>query len=478
MQVTVEQSSPCTVILNVEIDQEQVSRTFESTYRQFSRFTNVPGFRPGKAPRALVERYVDKSRVKQQAMERIIRETFQEALSEQSITPLRGRDPELDGNPEINDREPFTYRAIVSLEPEVALGAYTGLTVTRPVMEVTDEVIDKHIETLRERAAKLEVVTDRGVEPGDQLSAENRVIFEGEEPDDQPVRRQLIRLGSNIPGFDEAIMGMTVGEERTFTLTFPEDYHEEDRRGKTATFHVKVTAIRARVLPALDDDFAMSVTGAETVAEMRELEAAKLREQNKELSDQLAEQQLIAQIINNSTINFPEVLVRDEVQDEFRNLAQELRKQNVSYAQFLEVNGLTPETHQEQSLKAAAVRIAALLALRDISVQENLQPSEAEVNAEFEKLLSAGTITDDQYDEFVVDTRRRIQLANALVQRRLHDFLFANNTIVDKQVDDLPNPEDTEIELANEISQAGETEKSAEPVKETEQEETETASQE
>ncbi len=478
MQVTVEQSSPCTVILNVEIDQEQVSRTFESTYRQFSRFTNVPGFRPGKAPRALVERYVDKSRVRQQAMERLIRETFQDALQEQSITPLRGRDPELESSPEIQDHESFTYRAVVPLEPEVALGSYTGLTVTRPVMEITDAVLDKHIESLRERSAKLEIVSDRGVEPGDQLTAENKVLFDGEEPDDQPVRRQLIRLGSNIPGFDEAIMGMTVGEERVFTLTFPEDYHEEDKRGKVATFTVKVTAIRARVLPALDDDFAMAVTGAETLAEMRELEAVKLREQNKELSDQLAEQQLIAQIINNSTINFPEVLIRDEVQDEFRNLAQELRKQNVSYAQFLEINGLTPETHQEQSLKAAAVRIAALLALRDISVQENLQPSEEEVNAEFEKLLSAGTITDDQYDEFVIDTRRRIQLANALVQRRLHDFLFANNTIVDKLVEDLPNPEDTEIELANEITQSAQIEPSEEPEIETEQEATETASQE
>ncbi|MCS6777300.1 MAG: trigger factor [Chloroherpetonaceae bacterium] len=432
------QSDPCTLVLEISVEADKVARTFESVYREFSRYVNVPGFRPGKAPRALVERYVNREKVRERALEKIVQESFRAALQEQGITPY--------GNPEIQpgdieDRHPFTYRAIVPLEPQVTLGEYTGLTVEKPVFPVTDAMVEERIQRLRESKARLERVTDRGVEPGDVLIAESQAVVEGD-PDPPPMRRQLIQLGNNIPGFDEALLGMQIGEERTFTLTYPQDYDEPDKRGKQVTFTVRLSSISARRLPELDASFAREVAGVDTVDALRQAIRDRLETEVRQLSDQIAEQRLIQQILAGSTVHFPAMMVREEVRSRFRQLQNDLRQRGLTYEQYLAQEGLTPEQHEAELARQAAARIEALLALREISIQEGLQPTEEQIDAEFERLRQENVITEEQHAEYRIDRNRRLQLANAMIQQRLHDFLFANNTIKEVLQEVPPAPEE------------------------------------
>src|SRR5579871_700840 len=305
MQVTAAQTDPCTIVLDIAVDEQQVSRAFESAYREFGRYARIPGFRPGKAPRAIVERYVDADRVRQHTLEKLIRDSYPKAIEEQGITPYR--DPELDPT-DLEDKKPYSYKATVPLEPQVTLGAYTSLTVEKPIIPITDTLVEERIQRLREDRSRLDRITDRGVQPGDVLIVENQIQVEGEEETSEP-RRQLVQLGNNVPGYDDAVMGMMPGEERTFEITYPDDFDEEDKRGKKATYTVRLSSISAKKLPELNEEFAKQIAGVETVDELRQVVRERLEADAVRIGDEVAEQRIIEQILANSEIHFPAVLV-------------------------------------------------------------------------------------------------------------------------------------------------------------------------
>ena len=438
MQVTAEQTDPCTIVLDIVVDEQQVTRIFDSVYREFSKFANVPGFRPGKAPRALLERYISQDKVRERAQEKLLQDTYPKAVSEQGINPYRQASVEAS---DIEDKKPFAYKAFVPLEPQITVGAYTGLTVEKPIFPVNEETIEERLNSLREDRAKMERISDRGVQAGDMMIIESQTVLEGEE-NPPAARRQLAQWGNSIPGFDEAVTGMTAGEERSFELTYPEDYEEEARRGKKATFNVKLVSISAKRLPELTDEFAKLVAGVETVDDLRKAIRTRLETDSTELSNQVAEQRLIQQIVDNSEVHFPEALVREEVEQQFRQLASELQQRGMTYDQFLNQYELTPQAHEQTLTDDARARIRSVLALRRVAEQENLQSTNEAVDEEFDRLLTEGKITEDQYEEFRADERRRYQVANALVQKNLHDYLFANNTINEVIQDTPADPDD------------------------------------
>jgi len=427
MQVTTEQTDPCTLVLDVNIDEQQVARAFESSYREFGRYANVPGFRPGKAPRAVVERFVDTERVRQHALEKIIRETYPKVIEEQGVEPYR--DPQFDPT-DLEDKKPFTYKATIPLEPQVIIGEYTGLTVEKPTFPVTDLMVDKQIDKLREDRARLERVSDRAVKLGDVLIAETQVVLEGD-ANPAPPRRQLVQMGSNIPGYDEALVGMQIGDEKTFELTYPDDYQEEERRGKIGKFYVKLSSISSRTLPELDDDFAKDVADVESVEALKQTIHNRLQANATRISSEIAEQRIIEKILDKSDIHFPHVLVREEVEERFRQLSNDLRQNNASYPQYLASLGVNQEEHQARIYAEAEAQIRSLLALREVARQESLQADDEAIDSEFARLAETGAIPAGSFEEFASDPRRRYQVANALIQQKLHDFLFSNNTLVE-----------------------------------------------
>ncbi len=439
MQVTADQTNPCTVVLDITVDEPQVSRAFDVSFREFSRYVNVPGFRPGKAPRVLVEKYVDMSRVRQHTLERLIRDSYPGALSEQDLKPYR--DPQIEPT-DLEDKKPFTYRATVPLEPKVELGPYKGLTVEKPVFTIAESDVESRLTSFRTDKARLERVTDRGIGDGDVVIVEHEIKLEEADEPEAP-RRQLVYIGNNIPGYDEQVMGMMPDDEKTFDITYPEDFEEEARRGKNATYQVKVLSISARTLPELNDEFAKEIGSVETVDALRDLVRERLEADAIRVSDEIAEQRLIEKVLEGSTVHFPDILVREELQDKLRQLGEELHRSNMTYDQYLQRVNQSAEQHQAQLAAQASEQIRALLALREIAIAEQLQADNAAIDAEFDRLAEQGTIPEETIVEYRTDDRRRLQIANALIQQMLHDFLFSNNTLV--EVEQAISPPDQEI---------------------------------
>ncbi len=441
MQVTAEQVDPCTLSLDIVVDEEQVAKTFDKTYREFSRVVNVPGFRPGKAPRAILERHVNKQRLQERAREVIIQEAYGRALEQEGVTPYRNATVQPS---DLEDKKPFAFKAIVPLEPQVKLGEYTGITVDKPIYPVTDEMVDSRVQQLREERARLERITDRGVEAGDVLIAEMQTVIEGVE-ESSPARRQLIQMGSNVPGFDEQVMGMNPGDERSFELRFPDDFEEEEKRGKNATYTVKLSSISGRKVPELNDDFAKQLE-VETVEDLQKQIREALETEASELSNQVAEQRIIEKVLESSEVYFPEALVQEEMEDDFKRLSAELKQYQMPYEQFLAQIGMSGEEHYRQVHDAAATRIRSVLALRQVAIQEGLQVTDEAIDVEFANLVTLGRITEEQFEDYRGEGRRRLQVANALVQQQLHDFLFEKNSFneVEEDINAVTQEDETE----------------------------------
>jgi trigger factor len=292
-------------------------------------------------------------------------------------------------------------------------------------------MIDAQIEAIRNERAKFERIADRGIAAGDMVIADVQTIVEGDE-NPAPSRRRLVQLGSNnIPGYDEALIGAEIGEERTFDLTYPEDYEDEPVRGKGVRFIIKVSSISAKTLPEVTEEFVKDVAGVDTVEAFRDKVKESILANADRTSNELAEQAIIEKILESSEIHFPAVLVRDEVEEKYRRLSVELRQNGINYATYLAQTGQTEEQHQTNVIGEAQMQIRVLLALREIARNENLQASEEAIDAEFARLQDIGAITPEQFEEYLADPRRRMQVANALIQQKLHDFLFANNTLVE-----------------------------------------------
>jgi trigger factor len=428
MQVTKEQIDPCTLSLDFEIEPEAVTKGFNRAYREFAEFTNVPGFRPGKAPRAMLERYVNQERLRERVMELLATPAYRDAITQESVTPYS--DPEVDFS-DIADGKPWQFKATVPLPPKVTLGDYKTIEVERPIYTVTDVDIERQMENLRNEYARLNKIEGRPVQAGDVLIAETLVTSEGAENAEQEPRRTLLRLGDNIPGFDDAVIGQQIDEERTFTLTYPEDYQDAEVAGKPATFRVKVLTINERIVPELTDEWVAEVTSFKTVAELREDFRKKAEKNVHSLSDQIAEGRIIQEIVKRSEISYPRLMVQQEMENDVEEFNYELEQRQMDYEQFLERSGKTAEQHHAELEAVAEERLKGLLALREIAQEQKIGVTNEEIDAEFHRLAAENEVGDEELQRVMREDRRRVQVSNLVVKRKLRDYLFATVTVKD-----------------------------------------------
>jgi trigger factor len=235
MQVTTEQIDPCKLALTISVEPEKVEAAKEKAFRQFAQNVQVPGFRKGKVPPQMARAYVDPSRVKQRAAEMLVETAYPEAVTESKVEPFA--QPELE-MVEMEDEGPFVFKAFVPLRPVVTLGLYKGLSLERKRLQVTDEDVEKQIEEVLTRQAEYPEVTDRNVETGDILLAALTAEVEGQEiPDLAEPRDTVIEVGKNIPDFDNALVGVAVGETKTIDALYPEEFADENLRGKARYIH-------------------------------------------------------------------------------------------------------------------------------------------------------------------------------------------------------------------------------------------------
>ena len=379
MEYTVEKLSGNKVKFTFTAPAADFEEAVQKAYLKIRGQIVVPGFRKGKAPRRLIESMYGAAVFYDDALEAIFPEAYTKAVSESGINPVSR--PEVDVET-IEKGKDVVFTAEVYVMPEVKLGDYKGLEVSKHIHPVTDEQIDARLEQERKRVARSIEVTDRALENGDNAELDysgsvDGVKFEGGTAEHQHL---VIGSGSFIPGFEEQMIGMQIGEERDLTVKFPEKYHSEELAGKDAVFHVKLHAITKEELPELDDDFAAEVSDFETLADYRADIAKKIQETASAHAEEAAKQQLVDKAVANAEVDIPAPMVEDKLDDMMQQMGWRMQQQGFSMEQYLSMLGQTPAQMRDMYRSEAELTVKTELVLDEIVKAEGIEATEEDVD--------------------------------------------------------------------------------------------------
>ena len=380
--------------LQFSVDKETFEAAVQAVYRKQVKSITIPGFRKGKAPRSIIEKMYGKGVFYEDAINDLIPGAYTEAAKESAL--------EIVGQPEFDvvsiDDNGLVLSAKVFVKPEVEIKDYAGIEVEKEVSAVTDEEVDKEIEMIRERNSREIDVTDRAAELGDTTVIDfegfcDGVAFDGGKGTDYALK---LGSGSFIPGFEEQIVGKSIDEEFDVNVTFPEEYHAAELAGKPAVFKVKIHAITRVELPELDDDFAKDVSEFDTFAEYKADVKAKIEKRHETAAEHSVEDKLVEALIEKLEAEIPEAMYEAETENYVRDYDTRLRSQGLDLKTYFKYTGMNLDSLREQMRPQAERQVKARLALEKIAALENLEASEEDVNAEYEKIASAYGMELDQ----------------------------------------------------------------------------------
>jgi trigger factor len=384
MNVTATPAPKSSVILEVEVPADRLARAVDEATRALSRRTRVAGFRPGKAPRPVLERVLGPGAVLDEAVDRLVQNSYRDALIEQAILPLTNADVEI---VQAEEGKPLIFKATVQVRPDVTLGDYKTFNF-RPEIETIDESkVDKVIEELRDQNATLSPVEDRGAQKGDYAVIKYEGTRDGTPFEGGSAERMPLIVGEDrlIPGFEDNLVGLKVGDTKGFDISFPDDYGEESLAGKEAHFEVEVRELREKILPDEDDDFARSMGDFEDLATLRREVKARLERNALDKARHQFSDRIIEYAIANATLDLPDVLIDQEVEvmhDEFRS---SLARQGITEEAYLKVTGKTDADLHTDFRPDAEKRVKVLLVLSKVAEAEGVTVTDAEIQEEIDK---------------------------------------------------------------------------------------------
>jgi len=415
VKVTKESVTPTEVILSIEMDSEDEDRFIDRSYRRTVSRLQIPGFRRGKAPRSIVESYVGRTALLQEALEFMIPETLDQALKDEGLQAFA--EPQV----EHLEIEPVSFKAVVPLEPVVDLGDYRSIHVQREPVEITDTQVDEVIERLQRESAPWEPV-DRPAQFGDLLNLDVKGTIEGEEVvNDQGV--DYIPQENNVlpfPGFSTHLEGMTEGQEKDFTLSIPEDYPRPEYAGKECQFQVKVLSIKQKQLPELDDEFAKGVgEGYDSLEALRNHVKERLIEEAEAAANQELEEKSLQELLNKASIQASQMLYQRELEMMQEERERALRNQRLDMDTYLSFIGKTAEEFQEQMRPRAEERLTRYLVLRKLAQEEGIEVSPEEVQEEVDSLISSAGEAAAQLRRVLASENARENIRVSLLNRKV-----------------------------------------------------------
>ena len=405
------------MVLEIEVPPDEVDRHFATAYRHVAERTKVPGFRPGKAPRNVIDRFVGRGSVLAEAIDHLVSDSYDKALDQTDVIPID--QPQVDIDPAaLSEGQAITFTATVPVRPEVELGAYTDYPFS------LDDQVAQVIEELREQQATLRPIDGRGAQKGDIASVKFAGTIDGEPFDGGSADRLPLVIGEDrmIPGWEDNLVGLSIGETKRFDITFPDDYRVEELRGKEAHFEVELLDLREKILPDLTDDFATSVGEVETVDELR----AEIRDAMEKRAEAEGRHNFGDRIIDfatsNANVELPEVMVSNEIEIMRDELQTRLAQQRIGLEQYLQLSKQTPDELTAELREPATRRVKTLLVLSAIAEKEGVDASDEEIDAEIAEQL-ARYDNDAKLSEYLNSRRGRSYLRMTLRNRKLVDTL-------------------------------------------------------
>lgn len=394
------------VTITVEVGKDEFAPAIEKAYKKQVKQMKIPGFRPGHAPRKVIEGMYGVEVFFDEAMNIAFPAAYQAALEEGKLEPVDH--PQV----EVTDvsADGFTFKATFANYPEVKLGDYKGLTAVKPAVEVTDETVDQQMQQMRERNARL-VSVEREAQNGDTAvidfeGKKDGVPFEGGKSENYPLE---LGSGSFIPGFEEQIVGMKAGEEKDIQVTFPEAYQAEDLAGKDAVFSIKLHEVKAKELPELDDEFAKDVSEFDTLDELKADLRKKAEESQEASANQAFENNLMELVTANMECDIPEAMIENQARRVVDDYKMQVQSQGISFAEYLKMTGMKEADLLDSAKEPALRQIRNSLALEAVVKAENIEASEEEIDAECQKMA-------DQYGVKLEDIKKYLPAADLAEQ--------------------------------------------------------------
>lgn len=405
MSVQVENLEKNMVKLTIEVPAEELEKAIDAAYKKQKNQISIPGFRKGKVPRAMVEKMYGVEVFYEDAANTLMQQNYPSAVEESGVDIVSR--PSIDVV-QIEKGKPFIYTAEVAVRPEVTLGKYMGVTVTKIDTSVSDDEVAEALEQQRNNNARTISVTDRPVAVGDTAVIDfegfvDGVAFEGGKGENHP-----LEIGSHsfIDTFEDQLVGKNAGDEVEVNVTFPEQYQAADLAGKPAVFKVKINEIKAKELPELDDEFAQDVSEFDTLAEYKESLKKNLEEKKENEAKRTKEDEAVQKIIDKSKMDIPEAMIDTQCETMIEEFAQRIAQSGLSMDQYLQFSGLTVDGLKEQVRPEALSRIQASLVLEQIAKDENIEVSDEDVNAEIEKMAASYGMEADKLKEYMGDAEK------------------------------------------------------------------------
>ncbi|NCB93216.1 MAG: trigger factor [Clostridia bacterium] len=415
MSVTVEKLEKNMAKLTIEVSAEELEKAIQGAYLKQKSKINIPGFRKGKAPRAMIEKMYGTGVFYEDAANALIPEAYSKAIDECEETIVS--QPSIDVV-QLEKGKPFIFTAEVALKPEVTLGEYKGLEVPMSELEVTEDEIAGELKKEQENNSRTIDVDDRAVADGDKATLDfegfvDGVAFEGGKGTDYPL---TIGSGSFIPGFEEQLIGAKIGEETEVNVTFPEEYQDESLAGKPAVFKCTVKKIEVKELPELDDEFAKDVSEFDTLEEYKADVKKNLEEKKAEAAKRAKEDAAVDAAIANAAMEIPDAMLATQVNQMIEDFARRIQSQGLTMEQYMQFTGTTPATLQEQMKPQALKRIQSRLVLEKIAEVENIEISEEKVEEEIAKMAEMYKMDVEKIKEMLGDAEKEQMKTDMAVQ--------------------------------------------------------------
>ena len=371
------------VVLTIEVGAAEFEAAIEKAYQKMRKKINVPGFRPGKAPRKVIEGMYGAEVFFEEAINIAFPDAYEAAITEQKLNIV--------GYPAVEmvdecTKEGFTFRATTPVYPEVTLGEYKGLAAEKEEVKVLAAAVNERLKLLQDRNSRLESV-DRAAKEGDTAVIDFEGFLDGVPFDGGKGENHSLELGSHsfVPGFEEQVVGMKAGEEKDLDITFPEDYHAE-LAGKAVVFKVKVNEVKAKEVPALDDEFAKDVSEFDTLKDLKADLKKQITEERQKAADRAFEDTLMNMVADGITAEIPDAMVENQARQFLENFKMQIAQQGIPYEQYMQMTGMDEAKLIEDAKEPALRQVRMDLAVAAIIKAEGLEATDEEVEAEFQKM--------------------------------------------------------------------------------------------
>ena len=404
------------VKLVIEASAEEFEAGLNAAYNKNKNKISVPGFRKGKAPRKMIEQLYGSQIFFEDAANEIIPDAYADAAKESGLDIVSQPKVSIE---QLEAGKPFIFAAEVAVRPEVELGEYKGVEVTKADAEVTDADVEEELKKVQDQNSRTVSVEDRAVKDGDMTVIDFEGFIDGEAFEGGKGENYPLTIGSHsfIDTFEEQMIGMNIGEEKELNVTFPEDYHAENLKGKPATFKVTVKEIKEKQLPELDDDFAQDVSDFDTLAEYKDDLKKKIAERKESEAKAKKESEAIEKVDEAAKMDNPQALIDTQVNRMLEDFAMRLQQQGLSVEQYFQYTGMTADKIMEEMKPEAVKRIKNSLVLEAVAKAENIEVSEEEFEAELQKMADMYKMEIEKIKEFMQDAEAKQMKDDIAIQK-------------------------------------------------------------